>query len=312
MKQYISVDIGGTNIRSGCYSPDSIIPNRLYRTTTQIASSTPIEQVITAISSVWPKDGSIKAIGVGAPGLVDPYTGHILDTPNLAGWQDFPLGPKLSDYFHIPVFIENDANLAALGEWKFGAGKGHKDILFLTVSTGIGGGIISHGNLIQGHRGLAGEVGHMVIIPNGPMCSCGQLGHLEAISSGPSIVKYVLDELNSGTVSTLSNRAGITAREIADAARKGDSLALFAYNRAGEYLGIAGANLLHIFDPSVVIFGGGVSLAGDLLFKPFEASLKKHLFHPRYFDELVITSAALGDEAGLLGALVLAKINTER
>jgi glucokinase len=223
--------------------------------------------------------------------------------------MNFPVGPKLSEHFHVPAYLDNDANLAALGEWKFGAGRGHHHVLYLTISTGVGGGVIANDHLLQGYHGLATELGHTIVDPDGPLCSCGFAGHLEAFASGPAIVKYVLQELEAGANSKMARAENLNARVVADAAIHGDALAISAYRRAGEYLGIAVASFLHSFDPSIVIFGGGVSQVGPLLFDSFEASLKKRVFHPRYLEGLKIEQAALGDDAGLLGALALAQIS---
>ena len=175
----------------------------------------------------------------------------------------------------------------------------------------MGGGVIADDHLLQGYHGLATELGHTIVDPDGPPCSCGFAGHLEAFSSGPAIVRYVVNELEGGADSILRADSSLTARVIADAAIHGDPLAISAYRRAGEYLGIGVANFLHSFDPSIVIFGGGVSQVGPLLFDPFHTSLKKRVFHPRYLEGLKIEIAALGDDAGLLGALALAQISLE-
>jgi glucokinase len=252
----------------------------------------------------------VKAIGIASPGPLDPHTGTILATPNITEWQNFPLAPKLSQHFNVPVHLDNDANLAALAEWQFGAGKGHQNLVYLTISTGIGGGVITHGCLLQGFHGMGAELGHMIIDPDGPLCGCGKRGHIESFSSGPSITRYFNEQLAAGHSSTIQSNSNISTAQIADAARTGDALAISAFGRAGHYLGIAVANYLAIFDPSILIFGGGVSQVGDLLFKPFEESLRKHTFHPHYLDQLVITKAALGDDAGLLGALALARMKS--
>jgi glucokinase len=206
--------------------------------------------------------------------------------------------------------LDNDANMAGLAEWKFGAGRGHENLVYLTISTGIGGGVISQGCLLQGFRGMGGELGHMIIDPDGPPCGCGQRGHIESFASGPSIARYVNEQLSAGEKSSLAGQTSLSTKQIAEAARAGDALAISAFERAGYYLGLAVANYLAIFDPSILIFGGGVSLVEDLLFKPFEDSLRKHTFHPHYLDNLTITRAALGDDAGLLGALALARMKS--
>jgi glucokinase len=157
---------------------------------------------------------------------------------------------------------------------------------------------------------MGAELGHMIIDPDGPLCGCGHRGHVESFCSGPSIARYVKEQLKAGQTSALQARPNLNAAVIAEAARAGDTLAISAFERAGYYLGIAVANTLAIFDPSILIFGGGVSQVGDYLFKPFEDSLRKHTFHPHYLENLVITKAALGDDAGLLGALALARMKS--
>lgn len=304
----IAVDIGGTHLRAAAYESDNIQPAHHQRVKTQATTPGVYERLVKVIESVWPKDGSVAAIGVASPGPLDPHLGYILATPNIPDWINFPLGPNLSARFKTPVFIDNDANLAALGEWKFGAGKGHHNVLYITVSTGIGGGVIIEDRLLQGTHGMAAELGHVILDPDGPICSCGFYGHLESFSSGPAIVRYALGEMESGARSSMKRDVNLTARQVADAAMQGDALAKSAYRRAGEYLGIGVASFLHTFNPSIVIFGGGVSQVGPLLFDSFNISLQKHVFHPRYLDDLKIEMAALGDDAGLLGALALAQM----
>jgi glucokinase len=309
MGTIVAVDIGGTHLRAALYEPENTRPISHQRVETRTSETGVYERLETLVESIWPENGGVDAIGVASPGPLDPHTGYILKTPNIREWDNFPLGPNLSKRFEVPVFVDNDANLAALGEWKFGAGRGHHHVLYLTVSTGVGGGVIADDHLLQGYHGLATELGHIIVDPDGPPCSCGFAGHLEAFSSGPAIVRYVLEELKSGARSSLRRDPNLTPRIVADAAVHGDALAISAYHRAGEYLGIAVATFLHAFDPSIVIFGGGVSQVGPLLFDSFHVSLKKRVFHPRYLENLKIEMAALGDDAGLLGALALAQIS---
>jgi glucokinase len=308
MSTFVAVDIGGTHIRAAAYASDNTTPLTHNRTRSHAKEPGTFDRLVKAIESVWPKDRTVTAIGMASPGPLDPNTGTVLATPNIPEWQEFPLTDKLSQQFNVPAYLDNDANLAALGEWKFGAGRGHHNLLYLTISTGIGGGVIIDDRLLHGHHGLAAELGHVTVLAGGPVCPCGFKGHLEALAAGPAIVKYVRDELEAGTKSELRSDGNLNAYDVAQAARNGDVLAKSAYARAGEYLGIGVASFLHTFDPSIVIFGGGVSQSGPLLFDPFEMSLQKHVFNPRYLDNLVITTAALGDDAGLLGALALAQI----
>jgi glucokinase len=309
MNRIMAIDIGGTHLRAALYEPENTQPIYHQRVDTLTDEPGVYERLVAVVESVWPKDGTVDAIGAASPGPLDPHSGTILKTPNIKEWVNFPLGPNLAKHFNVPVFINNDAKLAGLGEWKFGAGKGHHNQLYLTISTGVGGGVIANDSLLQGYHGLATELGHTTVDPNGPICSCGFPGHLEAFSSGPSIVKYVLQELKAGTKSSLKQDPDLTPRVVADAALAGDALAISAYRRAGEYLGIAVASFLHTFDPSILIFGGGVSQVGPLLFDPFHASLTRRVFHPRYLENLKIEMAALGDDAGLLGALAFAQIS---
>jgi glucokinase len=311
MSLTVAVDIGGTQIRAAAYEPNSLIPSCNHRTRTRAAEPGVFDRLVQSVEAVW-QPGKVAAIGIASPGPLDPHTGTILDTPNIPEWIDFPVGAKLRERFGVPVYLENDANLAGLAEWQYGAGKGHNDLMYFTISTGIGGGVISSGCLVQGFRGMGAEVGHMIIDPDGPLCGCGHYGHLESFSSGTAIARYVNEQLHAGQTSSLQSQPKVSAAQVAEAALKGDALAISALERAGHYLGIGIANYLAIFDPSMLIFGGGVSQAGELLFKPFRESLKKHIFHPHYLDNLVIAQAALGDDAGLLGALALARMKTNQ
>jgi glucokinase len=311
MSLIVAVDIGGTQIRAAAYEPNSVIPFAQKKTRTRTNEPGVFDRLVQAIEAIW-QHGNVDAIGIASPGPLDPHTGTILDTPNIPEWVNFPVGPRLCEAFGVPVYLDNDANMAGLAEWQYGAGRGHDDLLYLTVSTGIGGGVISNGHLLQGFRGMGAELGHIIIDPNGPPCSCGHKGHLEAFSSGPAIARYVSEQIKAGQKSSLPAHPKPTAVQVAEAAREGDALAISAFERAGYYLGIAVANYLATFDPSILIFGGGASQAGDLLFLPFQNSLKEHVFHPHYLDDLIITKAALGDDAGLLGALALARLALEQ
>jgi glucokinase len=308
MNTFVAVDIGGTHIRAAAYKPDNPTPLTHKRTRSLAKEPGTFDRLVEAIESAWPEDHSVKAIGMASPGPLDPKSGMILATPNIPEWVNFPLTEKLSAHFGVPAYLDNDANLGALGEWKFGAGRGHHDVLYLTISTGIGGGVIIDDRLLHGYHGLAAELGHVTVLAGGPKCSCGFEGHLEAMAAGPAIVRYVHEQLEAGTKSELRGDSDLNAHDVAEAAKHGDELARSAYERAGEYLGIGVASFLHTFDPSIVIFGGGVSQSGPLLFEPFEASLRAHVFNPHYLENLVITTADLGDDAGLLGALALAQM----
>ncbi len=307
MGAIIAMDIGGTQIRVAAYSREDTKPLNILKTKTRARDGDIYDYVVAQIQAILPT-GKVEAISVAIPGPVDPQTGSIIETPNIPGWNDFPLGEKLTRQFGLPVFVGNDANCAALGEWRFGTGKGHHDLLYLTVSTGIGGGVISNDQLVLGSRGLATELGHVTVLPGGPVCSCGQSGHLEAVASGPGIVRFFQEQISAGKTSRLSPGSNLTARDIAEAASQGDELARAAFAQAGEYLGQALADYLHIFNPSIIILGGGVSQSGALILEPARESMKRHVMNPSYLTGLELAFAKLGDDAGLLGALAQAQL----
>ena len=312
MGTIVAVDIGGTQLRAASYIKEHVKPVAQKRVETLANQPGAFERLIEVIEDVFPKDRKVDAIGVASPGPLDPHTGYLLAPPNIQQWHNFALTPQLSKHFGVPAFLDNDANLACLAEWKFGAGKGHRDVLYLTVSTGVGGGVIIDDRLLQGYHGMAAELGHTTVQADGPLCGCGQRGHLESFSSGTGIEHFVANQLRAGRESVLHPDKNNSARDISEAAKRGDALSIEAYAIAGKYLGIGVANFLHSFDPSIVIFGGGVSQSGPLLFEPFEISLKERVIHPRYLEGLVVTRAELGDNAGLLGARALAEVKLQK
>ena len=307
MDKLIAVDIGGTNIRCALYplKGDSHITIKKIRTLNSRGKiKKPIDQLISCIEEIWPKQGGVLGICAAAPGSVAVDDGVVLLAPNIPGWKNIPLGRTLENHFAVKTLINNDARLAAYGEWKKGSGIGHSNLIYFTLSTGIGGGIIVNGKLLQGEIGIATEVGHITLLADGPICSCGQPGHLEAFSSGTAIEKYVRDKISEGKDSTeFFNNDLPSSAEIAEAAHAGNPLAKEAFDRAGYYLGIGVTNYLHIFNPSCIIFGGGVSRSKNLIFDPFHTSLRKHILNKRYLENLTITTARLGDNAGLIGCV---------
>jgi glucokinase len=311
MRTIISLDIGGTQLRAAVYKQDQQEPIAQKRIKTRASEPDILGRLLKLIEDVMPRDGKVDAIGASCPGPVDPHTGVIMFTPNIKEWRDFPFAAKLMKSFGVPTYVDNDANLAGLAEWKFGAARGHHHVLYLTVSTGVGGGVIINDRLLQGSHGLAAELGHTIVQADGPLCGCGQRGHLEAFSSGTGIERFVADQLKAGQKSVLNPAKRNSAHDISEAAKQGDALSIEAYQIAGRYLGIGAANFLHVFNPSVVVFGGGVSQSGPLLFDSFDASLKEHVIHPRYLEGLKIVRAELGDNSGLLGARALAELKLE-
>jgi glucokinase len=311
MSGIVAIDIGGTQLRAALYPQSGTTPITVQRTPSRGMEDGVFERLTALIDSVWPTE-TVDAISVAAPGPLNPYTGMIISTPNIPAWTNYPLADLLSKRYHVPAFLGNDANLAALGEWKYGAGQGHHDVLYLTLSTGIGGGVISGDLLLEGSRGMAAELGHITVLPGGPTCSCGVPGHLEAVASGPAIARYVSEQIAKGRASILQAGAELSARSVAEAASQGDELAKEAFVRAGNFIGQAVANFLHMFNPSIVIFGGGVSLSGRLILDPIDDTMRRNVMDKSYLDGLQVTTARLGDNAGLLGALAQAHVRLSK
>ena len=311
MDIFVTVDLGGTLVRAAAYTRAGEQVARVESASPAAGDCTQLVAAITdAIRKVWQEN--IRAVGIGAPGPLDPQAGIILQAPNLPGLDNFPLAQELQAIFGCPVYLGNDANLAALAEWRFGAGRGHSDLLYLTISTGIGGGVISGGQLLIGKAGLAAELGHVPIMDDGPLCGCGQHGHLEAVAAGPAIARQAREHISAGTKSQILELVAwdeneISAAHVGQAARLGDQLALDVLAAAGASIGRALAGFAHSFNPGVIILGGGVIGAGEAILRPIRDTFKRELIIPEYLCPVV--TAALNKDVGLLGALVLATEN---
>ena len=311
MPSIIAVDLGGTNIRVAHFPSSAPPPLTQSKIPTQ-ASEGPqavMGRLIHAIEEHIQSDTGMYKIGVGAPGPLDPIQGVVLEAPNLPGWENIPLKTLLNEHFNVPVAVGNDANVAALGEWRFGAGRGTQHMVYLTLGTGIGGGVIIDGKLLIGAHGLAAELGHMTVEPDGPICGCGKPGHLEALASGGAIARTAEELLAQGSESTLaeqlSKAAKLTSFDVGQAAIAGDALARSIISQVGEIIGQQLASLAHVFDPEVFVLGGGISQIGDILFNPIRSAFHNYVLHPRYAEHTEVLPAALGDDAGLVGAMVL-------
>ncbi len=303
----IGVDIGGTQLRAALYPEHGIEAVTLKSIATK-GEGQVLERLYNLIDSVWPAEGSVRRIALGIAGALNPQTGVLYQVPNILNWNGVNIIKLTQERFNVPVRIGNDANLAALGEWQYGAGIGHHNLIYLTVSTGVGSGIIVDDRMLVGHNGLGAEVGHTTVLPGGEECGCGHLGHLESYSSGTGIVKTVLREIKAGRQSILSASADcITAGQVAEAARQGDEVAQEAYNLAGEFLGRSIGDLLHLFNPTIIILGGGVIKSGDLIMLPLRRALEQTVVSPQYLQDFQLTTAMLGDRVGLVGALALAR-----
>jgi len=307
----IGIDIGGTTIKIGFFNEDGDIVHKWQIPTNKEAQGAHIvndiwNSVSTKLSE-FQMDKKIMGIGVGAPGFVDNKRGFIYEAVNI-GWVDIDLAKQFAMHTKVPVFVENDANLAALGEnWK-GAGNKAENLIAVTLGTGVGGGIIANGSILSGVNGTAGEIGHAVGDPNGYPCNCGRVGCLDTIASGPGLVQQAMDKINANPTSNLatfhSTKGYITAKDIFDLASKDDEICKRIIERTAETLGVALANAATVINPSKILIGGGVSNAGEQLLNIVRNSFEKYSL-TRVHQECEIQIAQLGNDAGIIGAAYL-------
>lgn len=311
-KTYLALDLGGTRFRVAAFSGDQLIARSSYATQAARGFDAVLEDIVAGLQSLIEKTGTATAIGVAAPGPIDPWTGVLHSPPNLPGWMDVRVKDILEHRLGIPVFPGNDANLAAIGEALFGAGRGHRSVCYFTISTGVGGGIVENGALVLGAHGYAGEFGHQTIVPDGPLCPCGCPGHLEALVSGTSLARIARERLRAGAVSSIPDFADgdiakVNAEAIAEAARGGDRLARELFDDLARYLAIGVANVVHHLDPDLVVLGGGVMRAADLFLELVRTQVEGHLM-PGMRGGVRIEPSALGDDSGLWGAFAVARL----
>jgi glucokinase len=313
----VGVDMGGTKILAAVINAKGEIVQQAKTATKPKKGSDEVIKRIArcigeAIDGAELNSSQIRAIGIGSPGPLDPDTGIIIFAPNL-GWSNVPLKAKLEANLSIPTFVDNDVNVGTLGEYAFGAGQGVKSLVGIFVGTGIGGGIILDGKLYHGVNKTAGEVGHMIVEAKGPRCGCGNFGCLEAVASRTAITrdlqkailkkgkKSKLTELNGGNLDLIRSKA------IARAVKHGDKPTIKVVQRAAKYLGISVASIVHFLNPEMVVLGGGVVEAmGDSLLDPIRHAAAEYAL-PTTMDGVQIVEATLGDNAGVIGASVLAR-----
>jgi glucokinase len=314
MKWLIGVDLGGTQLRvirtdhRGKIHAQERVPTAAADGPTAVVEQ--IEALINAVTSAIDR-AAITGVGVGAPGPVDPVAGVVLETPNLQGWRNVPLRALLEERITLPVTIGNDANAAALGEWLFGSGQGLHHFVYVTISTGIGGGVIMHDQLLLGRNGGANEIGHMTIQRDGPVCGCGNVGCWEALASGTALARAATLALNRGRdslIPQLADAEPIKAQHVAAAARRADPLAQRLIAQAGELIGIGMVNLLHIYAPERIAVGGGMAKDWDL-FAPHVRRIVVEDAMPPY-RTTPIEPARLGGNVGVLGAAALVTQHT--
>lgn len=306
MGRCIGVDVGGTKIAAAMVEPDGSI-NRRFRTETRAVEGPDkvIERICQGIEQVMGEE-KVDGIGIACPGPLDARTGVILSPPNLPGWDRIPLKDRLEERFGVPVRVENDANAAAWGEYLLGAGRGADPLVYMTVSTGIGGGVVLDGHLFRGADTYAGEVGHMIVDPRGALCGCGRRGCLEAMASGTAIARAAEEAVRNGNsrIRELSGKCAPRAEHVFAAFREGDETAARIISEEIRYLAIGIANIVHLLNPRVIVIGGGVASAGEVFFAPLRERISTYLM-PSFANTFEIRPAELGEDAGVIGAAAL-------
>ena len=306
----LAIDIGGTKLAAGVVDAAGKI---LVRGEVPTVAAEGPERVLERIVGLGkdllgkPEVSAlpIRRIGIGCAGPVDRLAGLVLNPPNLPGWTRIALVDHLQQAVGLPAVLENDANAAALGEFRYGAGKGARSLVYVTVSTGIGGGIILDGKIWHGLKDAAGEIGHMTLAPDGPPCGCGNRGCLEAIASGPSIARRAREAVAGGRPTRLREISHLTAGDVVSLAREGDEVACEVWEETVRYLGLGVAAAITILAPERVVIGGGVTGAGEFLFEPLRREVRSRVkLVP--LESIPILPAALGRDVGILGAAAIA------
>ncbi len=310
-RKVLAVDLGGTHIRVGVVSEAGGLEH-LARVATraELGPSSVIERMAGQIIETVARAGLDAAIpvGVASPGPLNPKTGTVLYTPNLPGWRDVPFVAMLEAQIGRTVHLANDGNCGALGEMRFGSAKGVRDLVYFALGTGVGGGIVSGGHLIDGVRGLGSEVGHMNVALDGPRCSCGSIGCLESFVSGWAIkreAEAVATTADGDRIRELAGDGEIHAGIVATAADEGDLAARLILNRAGRALGAAMGALVNLFNPEMIVVGGGVAAIGERLLAPARETMLAHSFVDMRAD-VSIAYSSLGHDTGIYGAAALA------
>ena len=304
------IDLGGTKILSLCLNQAlETVGSDLRPTDAERGPEAVIETMVASLVAAS-ADNALRAVGVSTPGPCDPAHGVVTSAPNLPGWKDVPLAALVGEKLGLPCWIENDANAAALAEHRLGAGRGSEHMLLVTLGTGIGGGLILDGHLYHGASGGAGEIGHMQLEPEGPVCGCGRRGCLEALASGVALAREagaIVKAEPEGLVAQLATREGIPpdARILEMAADAGDRAADEAIRRAGRYLGAGLTNLVNVFNPQVIVIGGSLRKLGERYLGVAREVVQRDAF-PQHLGDVRIVEAALGDEAPAVGAALIA------
>ncbi len=304
----IGVDLGGTQLRAARLNTQLRVQERVaVPTEADRGRDHVLERILNVIARVMPQDpATVHGIGVSAPGPLNPHTGVVVAPPNLPGWHNVPLRQIIEERFGRPTYVGNDANVAALAEATRGAAQGYDYVLYLTISTGIGSGIIDEGRLVVGAEGLGAEAGHLMLEID------GQVTDLEGVASGTAIARQAREKLRAGVSSRILDLAEgriehVTAKIVGEAAAAGDALAVELIRRAGHRVGLGVVSLLHLFNPQIVVVGGGVTHTGELLFEPMRRAVRQYALDAAYYEHVPIVPAALGDDVALIGAAALVR-----
>ena len=313
----VGVDVGGTKIAAAVVDAAGQMHGRVQVPTDVRGAEATLESiaeaVLRALSAADVARDGVLAAGLGIPGKVDPEAGIGILSVNL-GWRDVPVKAFLEARLGLPCALENDVKAATLGEGRFGAGRGMRNFIYLSVGTGIAAGLILDGRLYRGSTGMAGEVGHAIIDPQGPRCKCGARGCLEAVASGPAIAAQATEALRTSRPTLLRDLAAgsdgqVTAEQVFAAARQGDLVAREVVDEAGTYLGLAISQLIMAFDPQRIVLGGGVAQGGELLLQAIHRELRRQATESFVFREMykpeAVQLTALGTDVGILGAAAL-------
>ncbi len=315
MAKRIGIDVGGTNVKIALVDDNGkIIYSNSVPTYAKMGYEYTVNNIKQAIKDLMKETNTtpsdIEGIGFDFPGQVDCKTGVVKLAPNIPGWVNVPIAQMIEDEFHIPTRIDNDVRCAALGELKFGAGRGCENFICITVGTGIGSGIVINGKVVRGATNAAGELGHIKLQMNdGPICGCGDTGCLEAFASGPAIVAMAQEYIKGGKSTKFREMAAaeggeITPYMVAKAAEEGDPVAKRIFEIVGEYIGIGLTSVINLLNPERVIIGGGVAESGELLLGPIRKTIKERAMVVAG-NAVEIVPAQLGNSAGVIGASML-------
>jgi glucokinase len=306
MAEYVlAADIGGTNVRVALVDAEGRILLREEADTPKRESAIEISDLISAVANRILHEGSrhrpVRAFGLAIPAIIDYSRGSVLESPNLPSLNGFEIGPYVAKKTGLPVKMENDATAATIGEHWLGAGQGANNVIGVTLGTGVGGGIILNGKVFHGVDGTAGEVGHICVEPEGPLCGCGSHGCVEQFASATAIVRQAKERLPETQSSPLNVLQDFTAEDVYNAAKDGDKISKEVFEIAGYYLGIALAGLVNVLNPDVIFIAGGASSAWEMFIGPTLEQVEKRAFQ-RPAERVKIVRGQLGDDAGILGA----------